>query len=113
VKHTYLSFLPINEEKSKDVIVLYRNPLYTKKFNSNEYFVDIGLTVQSIEEIKEKYIGIENYAKPLRGISSYLKPDLEQMAEKTIFLEKPDLKKETYSKQELYNLILIYISSEK
>jgi hypothetical protein len=110
VKHTYLSFLPINEDDPKDIIVLYRNPLYTKKFNSNEYFVDIGLTVQTIEEIKEKYVEIENYAKPLRGMSSYLKPDLEKMAEKTIFLENPELKKETYSKQELYNLILMYIS---
>jgi hypothetical protein len=111
VKNTYIYFLYLDEEKTKDIIVLYKNPLYTKKFNSNEYFVDIGLTVQSIEEIKEKYFGIEKYTKPLNGISTYLKPELEKIAEKTIFQENPKLKKETYSKQELYNLILMYISS--
>jgi len=66
--------------------------------------------VQSLDEIRENYVALEHYTKPLKGISTYLKPDLEKMAEKTIYLEKPEMKKETYSKQELYNHLLIFLS---
>ena len=54
VKNTYLYFLYQEDTNmnSKDTIVLYKNPLHTKKFASNEYFIDIGMTVQSIEEIQ-------------------------------------------------------------
>ena len=113
VKHTYLSFLNTEDTSSgsvRDIIVLYKNPLHTRKFASNEYFIDIGMTVMSIEDILTKYYPLEHYEKPLKGISTYLKTDLEIIAEKTVFQEKPELKTEVHSKQELYNLILIYLS---
>jgi hypothetical protein len=107
LKRSYLSFLG---QENKDAIVLYRNPLHTRKFGSNEYFIDIGITVQSLDEIRENYVALEHYNKPLKGISTYLKTDLEKMAEKTIFFEK---KTENYSKQELYNHILIFLSPDE
>lgn len=111
VKNTYLYFLYQGEDtNSKETIVLYKNPLHTKKFHSNEYFVDIGLTILSLDEIHEKYVGIEHYQKPLKGISTYLKPDLEIIAEKTVFKDKKDI--DTLSKQELYNTILIFLSAD-
>ena len=137
VKHTYLSFLHLSSFKTPtpwaemseerrtdcaslirngvntddsvhDTIVLYKNPLHTKKFASNEYFIDIGMTVQSIEEIQKNYYALEHYLKPLKGISTYLKTDLEKIAEKTVFQEKPEMT--IHSKQELYNAILMYLS---
>lgn len=110
VKHTYLYFACLEEGK-KDVIVLYKNPLHTPKFSSNAFFIDIGLTIQSLEEIRENYFCIEHFAKPLKGISTYLKPDLENIAEKTVFLDKK--REEVYSKQELYNHILMYLSESE
>jgi hypothetical protein len=107
VKHTYLSFL-INDESVRDTIILYKNPLHTKKFASNEYFIDIGMTVQSLEDILNNYYALEHYLKPLKGISTYLKTDLEKIAEKTVFQEKPEIT--VHSKQELYNAILMYLS---
>ena len=107
-KRSYLSFLG---QENVESIVLYRNPFYTRKFGSNEYFIDIGITVQTVDEIREKYVALEHFAKPLKGISTYLKTDLERMAEKTIYVEKPEMKQETYSKQELYNHLLIFLSS--
>ena len=111
IKNTYVYFLYLGEDTPlKDTIVLYKNPLHTKKFNSNEYFVDIGLTIQSIDEIRENYVGMEHFDKPLKGISTYLKPDLEKMAEKTVFREKKCI--DTHSKQELYNILLMHFSEE-
>lgn len=109
VKHTYLSFLGTGTGGG-EIIVLYRNPLHTRKFDSNEYFLDAGFTIQSIEEIRENYYGMEHYDKPLKGISTYLKPDLENIASKTVFREMKS--EETYSKQELYNHILIFLSEK-
>jgi len=109
VKHTYLSFLN-TDDSVHDTIVLYKNPLHTKKFASNEYFIDIGMTVQSLEEILNNYVALEHYLKPLKGISTYLKTDLEKIAEKTVFQEKPKMKSDVNSKQELYNTILMYLS---
>jgi len=109
-KHTYLFFACLEEGK-KEVIVLYKNPLHTPKFSSNAFFIDIGITIQSLEEIRENYFCIEHYSKPLKGISTYLKPDLEIIAEKTVFREKKSEK--IYSKQELYNNILMYISPDE
>jgi len=111
VKHTYLSFLGTGTGGGGETIILYRNPLHTRKFDSNEYFLDEGLTIQSIEEIRENYYGIEHYNKPLKGISTYLKTDLENIARKTVFYGKKTEETETYSKQELYNHILIFLSS--
>lgn len=108
VKHTYLSFLG-SGSGTGETIILYRNPLHTRKFDSNEYFLDIGITIQSLEEIRENYFGIEHYDKPLKGISTYLKPDLEKIAAKTVFNGMKS--EETYSKQELYNHILLFLSS--
>lgn len=107
VKHTYLSFLN-KDDSVHDTIVLYKNPLHTKKFASNEYFIDIGMTVQSLEDILNNYYALEHYLKPLKGISTYLKTDLEKIAEKTVFQEKPEMT--IHSKQELYNAILMYLS---
>lgn len=109
VKHTYLSFLN-TEDISSSSILLYKNPLHTRKFASNEYFIDIGMTVQPLQDILTKYYALEHYLKPLKGISTYLKTDLENIAEKTVFQEKPELKTEVHSKQELYNAILMYLS---
>ena len=111
VKHTYLSFLGTDGSGTGETIILYRNPLHTRKFDSNEYFLDEGLTIQSLEEIREKYFGIEHYDKPLKGISTYLKPDLENIARKTVFYGRKS--EETYSKQELYNHILMFLSSSE
>jgi len=113
IKNTYVYFLYLGDDiPLKDTIVLYKNPLHTKKFHSNEYFVDIGFTIQSLDEIRENYVGMEHFSKPLKGISTYLKPDLEKMAEKTVFREKKCLETETYSKQELYNILLMHFSEE-
>jgi hypothetical protein len=110
VKNTYVYFLYLGEDTpSKDTIVLYKNPLHTKKFNSNEYFVDIGLTIQTLDEIHENYVGIEHYQKPLKGISTYLKTDLEEIAGKTVFKEQKPV--DSLSKQELYNTIWMHLSS--
>ena len=104
IKNTYVYFLYLGDDTPlKDTIVLYKNPLYTKKFHSNEYFVDIGFTIQSLDEIRENYVGMEHYQKPLKGISTYLKPDLEKMVEKTVFRDNKSM--DTYSKQELYNIL--------
>jgi hypothetical protein len=111
VKNTYLYFLYQGEDtnsKETDTIVLYKNPLHTKKFHSNEYFVDIGFTIQSLAEIHANYVGIEHYQKPLKGVSTYLKPDLEEIARKTVFRENKSM--DILSKQELYTKIWIHLS---
>lgn len=111
IKNTYLSFLCLEDNRPVgDTIVIYKNPLYTKKHNSNEYFVDVDLQVQSISELKDRYFGQDHYLKPLRGISTYLKPDLEQIALKTVFKAEPEKAEPSYSKKELYTQILIYLS---
>ena len=111
IKNTYVYFLYLGDDiPLKDTIVLYKNPLHTKKVHSNEYFVDIGLTIQSLDEIRENYVGMEHYQKHLKGISTYLKPDLENIAEKTVFRDNKTI--DTYSKQELYNRILMFLSQD-
>ena len=111
IKNTYLNFQCLEDlAERENLIVIYKNPLYTKKHNSNEYFVDVDLQVQSISEIKDRYFGQEHYLKPLKGISTYLKPDLEQIALKTVFKSEPEKAEQSYSKQELYTQILIYLS---
>jgi hypothetical protein len=103
LKNIYYSFICLEEDKK--TIILYKNPGYTKKYNSNEFFIDIDHAIQSFDHIREKYFGLEHYEKPLKGISTYLKPELEKIALKTIYKNEELV---SSPKQELYNQILMY-----
>jgi hypothetical protein len=99
--------------KTKETYILYKNPLYTGKYKSNEYFIDIDHKIYSLSEIKERFFQIDNYQKPMKSITNYKKIELEIIAKKTIFHlnnnEKPLIFKE--DKQQLYEMILTYIST--
>jgi len=47
--------------KTKETYILYKNPFYTGKYKSNEYFIDIDHKIYSMLEIKERFFKIDNY----------------------------------------------------
>jgi hypothetical protein len=68
------------------------------KDSYNKYSVDpTPISTESITELKQQYICLENYLKPLRAISTYKLDELNVLAER-IGIEK-------HKKAELYELI--------
>jgi len=86
--------------------ILYKNPLYTGKHKSNEYFVDIDHKIYSWLEIQEHFFKIENYQKPMKSITNYKKIELECIAGKLKIIG--DQGKE--DKPQLYEKIMLYLS---
>ena len=103
----------ITKTKTKETYILYKNPLYTGKYKSNEYFIDIDHKIYPLPEIKERFFRIDNFQKPMKSITNYKKIELEIIAKKTIFHlnnneNSLNIKED---KQQLYEMILTYISS--
>lgn len=74
------------------------NTFVLYKDSYNKYSVDpTPISTESITELKQQYICLENYLKPLRAISTYKLDELNVLAER-IGIEK-------HKKAELYELI--------
>jgi hypothetical protein len=108
MKHIYYSFSSVVEEEEVETHILYKNPFYTGKINSNEYFVDIDHKIYSLLELKDHFLKIENFQKPMKSITNYKKIELEAIASKVI---KEDIDK-SLDKKQLYEKILLFISTE-
>jgi len=118
-KKIYYNFSNIEEEieKEKVTYILYKNPLYTNKYKSNEYYIDIDHKIYSLLEIKELFFRIENYQKPMKSITNYKKIELEFIAEK-LFHTNTNTNTNTninankpLDKPQLYEKILLFISN--
>jgi hypothetical protein len=78
-------------------------PYYViNKENHGKYTVNTNkLTKEDIDKMKETIVCLDNYFKPLKGISQYKVEELENIAKKMKIF---DINKK-YKKQELYNLV--------
>jgi hypothetical protein len=98
----YLHFSVINPENN---YILYKNPTYNPKDKkSNEYFIDIGTKIWSIQEIETQLVRVQ-HDKPMKGISAYTVSDLELISEK-LNLDTEDEKGKPLKKAELYTKII-------
>ena len=104
-KNIYYSFSCEDENKTLETYILYKNPLYTGKYKSNEYFIDIDHKLYSLLEIKERFLKIDNFLKPMKSITSYKKIELECIVSK-ITKEKTN---EKMDKPQLYEKILMHV----
>jgi hypothetical protein len=104
-KNIYYSFSCEDDNKTLETYVLYKNPLYTGKYKSNEYFIDIDHKLYSLLEIKERFFKIENFQKPMKSITSYKKIELEYIATKISIVND----KEKMDKTQLYEKILLHV----
>lgn len=103
-KKIYYSFN--NSENLNETYILYKNPLYTGKYKSNEYFIDIDHKIYSLLQLNELFLKIDNFQKPMKSITNYKKIELEYIATKLFGSIK---EKETSDKNHLYEKILLYI----
>lgn len=92
-KHTLLEFLA-----NKDATLTNSYVLYTTKFGKYKFGIE-NVSTSKIMELREKYIILDSYLKPLKGISNYKVDELEVLLKK---LGKYDENKK-YKKQELYD----------
>jgi hypothetical protein len=78
-------------------------PYYViNKENHGKYTVNTNkLTKEDIDKMKETIVCLDNYFKPLKGISQYKVEELENIAKKMKIFDTS----KKYKKQELYNLI--------
>ena len=112
-KKIYYNFSNVEKEETENVTyILYKNPLYTNKHKSNEYYIDIDHKIYSLLEIKEMFFRIENYQKPMKSITNYKKTELEFIAEK-IFqnTNNNNNNNKPLDKSQLYEKILLFICS--
>ena len=107
-KHIYYSFCS-NSENTKETYILYKNPFYTGKMNSNEYFIDIDHKIYSVSELNDQFFKIDNFQKPMKSITNYKKIELEAIASKVVKEEKTNDK--SLDKNQLYEKILLFISN--
>jgi hypothetical protein len=84
-----------NKDESLPTYVLYKDTYNKYKVNVNQ------LTEEEINTIRETTICLENYAKPMRGISSYKVSELEDIAMKMGIYNQT----KKYKKTELYEEI--------
>ena len=103
-KHIYYLF---SNENNSETYILYKNPLYTGKHKSNEYFVDVDHKIYSWVEIQERFFKIENFQKPMKSITNYKKIELECIAGKMKILETKEDK--LLDKSQLYEKIMLYL----
>ena len=100
-------YLPFIVGNGTQTFVLYRNPLYNHKVkDSIGYFVDTNQQIMKIDEIQNTMIGLLHYEKPLKGVSTYKVPDLEEMATK-LNLDLDDENGKLLKKTDLYTKILL------
>lgn len=104
-KKIYYSFSN-NSENPNETYILYKNPLYTGKYKSNEYFIDIDHKIYSLLQLNELFLKIDNFQKPMKSITNYKKIELEYIATKLFGSIK---EKEISDKNHLYEKILLYI----
>jgi len=108
-KNIYYSFVNNYYEENKlETYILYKNPLYTGKYKSNEYFIDIDHKIYSLSELNDYFLKIENFQKPMKSITNYKKIELECIASKILDKEKI----EKIDKNQLYEKILSHICSD-
>ena len=107
-KHIYYSFCSTSEN-TKETYILYKNPFYTGKMNSNEYFIDIDHKIYSVSELNDQFFKIDNFQKPMKSITNYKKIELEAIASKVVKEEKTTDK--SLDKNQLYEKILLFISN--
>ena len=113
-KKIYYSFSTMNtteeeEEEKVETYILYKNPLYTGKYKSNEYFIDIDHKIYSLSEINEHFFRIENFQKPMKSITNYKKIELECILTKMLQKEFDNDSKEKMDKIQLYEKILLHV----
>ena len=107
-KHIYYSFCSTSEN-TKETYILYKNPFYTGKMNSNEYFIDIDHKIYSVSELNDQFFKIDNFQKPMKSITNYKKIELEAISSKVVKEEKTNDK--PLDKNQLYEKILLFISN--
>jgi len=108
-KKLYYLFASNQSQDDKEkTYILYKNPLYTKRYKSNEYFVDIDHKIYSWLEIQKHFFKIENYQKPMKAITNYKKTELEYII--NIFGLVDIGEKE--DKHQLYEKIMLYVNDE-
>jgi hypothetical protein len=88
------------------VYVLYKNPGHKEKSKMAvpKYFVDTTGNAEGLQSLKDKYIELVSYEKPLKGASTYKVSELEEMAKKLGWTEK-------MKKSELYERICVHCTS--
>lgn len=97
-KHTILEFLS-KKDLNSDPTSTYI--LYTTQYG--KYRVEIeNISTSKIMELREKYITLDSYLKPLKALSNYKVDELETLLKKTG--QYDDNKK--YKKQDLYDKLL-------
>jgi hypothetical protein len=103
--NTYVRFRPEMETESNIVFLHCRvGP------RRNIYSVELEPSKERMVEISEKGVELESYLKPLKGISSYKMPELEEIAKKIGVEWAPNAKQK---KVELYGKIAEKCSFEK
>jgi len=104
--NTYLRFIPETETRSNPVFLRCR--VGTRR---NIYSVELEPGPERMAELVEKCVELESYLKPLKGVSAYKMPELEEIARK-IGLEEavPNTKQK---KGDLYDKIAAKCSLEK
>lgn len=115
-KKIYYSFCNMNmnsNETNKETYILYKNPLYTGKYKSNEYFVDIDHKIYSLSQMNELFLRIDNYQKPMKSMTNYKKIELECIASKLFGSAcgsaGGSASEKIIDKTQLYEKILLYI----
>jgi uncharacterized protein (UPF0262 family) len=91
----------LSEENAAMTYVLYKN-------ENGKYKLRIeNISTSRIYEMKEKYLVLESYLKPIRAMASYKVEELEQMAKKLGVFDET----KKYKKNELYELVQGTITS--
>ena len=91
----------LSDENSAMTYVLHKN-------ENGKYKLRIeNISTSRIYEMKEKYLVLESYLKPIRAMASYKVEELEQMVKKLGVLDET----KKYKKNELYELIQGTITS--
>lgn len=91
----------LSEENAAMTYVLHKN-------ENGKYKLRIeNISTSRIYEMKEKYLVLESYLKPIRAMTNYKVEELEQMAKKLGVLDET----KKYKKNELYELIQGAITS--
>jgi hypothetical protein len=92
--NTYLRFTPETATVSNPVFLRCRVGA-----RRNIYSVELEPGPERMSEIAERYVELESYLKPLKGVSAYKMPDLEEIAKKVgVNVDAKQKKGELYDK---------------
>ena len=95
-EYTYMEFSVINEILDKPTYIIYKN-------KNKEYAIDLDISVEKLNNIKNTYFKIESFEKPLKTISKYTTNELKEI------LKQLNLKDEMINnlklKTDIYNFI--------